>query len=174
MEKIDLSLIVAMTLERVIGNGGRLPWERIPSDIHRFKTITTTIGTVIMGRKTWESLPERFRPLPGRKNIVLTRESAPTPLPASTHFVSSIEEACKIVATLGGKACIIGGAEIYALFLANPHVKRVHLTLVHAFLPGDAHFPGLDKEWASSETSPVQIWHPDDPYETSFHLFERA
>lgn len=173
MAPISLSLIVAMTLNRVIGNRGTLPWKRLPSDMYRFRNLTMATGTVIMGRKTWESLPKKFRPLPERINIVLTRGPAPAVIPESVYFVSSVEEACAKIAIHGGNGCVMGGEEVYKLFLVNPNLKKIHLTVVHESLPGEILFPGLGRDWQEIESSGVQLWDPGDEHETSYHVFER-
>lgn len=173
MYPIELSLIAAMTPDRVIGHNGCLPWGQLPSDMHRFKKVTTEAGIVVMGRKTWESIPEKFRPLPDRVNLVLTRQPMPTVNPTSVRFVTSIENACAEIAKRGNKACVIGGAEIYTLFLPVPYLKKVYITTVHASLPGDTFFPELDSSWTQTMETALCKWHPQDTHETSFHLFER-
>lgn len=177
MQGLDLSLIVAMTPDRIIGNKGRLPWGRLPSDMAHFKNVTIKAGTVIMGRKTWESIPEKFRPLPERKNIVLSRRPAPSIIPDSTYFVSSVEEVIKTVARLGNRACVIGGEEIYRLFMPLPQLTRMYITVVHALnLEGDAYFltrSEIKKEWICIEKTDVRKWNPGDEHETSVRLYER-
>lgn len=173
MHAIELSLIAAMTPERVIGHKGQLPWGQIPSDMSRFKKVTIEAGVVVMGRKTWESIPERFRPLPGRMNLVLTRQPVPAINSTSVRFVTSIEETYAEIVKLGNKACVIGGAEIYKLFLSVPYLKKVHITTVHTSLSGDAFFPELDSSWIQTLETALCRWHHQDVHETSFHLFER-
>jgi dihydrofolate reductase len=127
------SLVVAVAENGVIGDGNRLPWH-LPADLKRFKALT--LGKpILMGRKTHESIG---RPLPGRTNIVMTRQAGLT-LPGCV-VVSSLDEARKA----GGDAeelAIIGGAEIYAQALSSTDI--IHLTRVHAQVPGDARFPAL-------------------------------
>lgn len=127
-----VSLIVARAENGVIGADGKLPW-RIPADMKWFKA--QTLGKpVIMGRKTWESLPKR--PLPERRNIVVSRNVAlraegaemAASLGAALHLCAGVEE-----------VMVIGGAEIYALAL--PLASRIYLTRVHASPEGDAHLP---------------------------------
>ena len=129
----ELVLVAAVAKNGVIGNANALPWH-LPEDLKHFKELTTG-HSVIMGRKTWESLPERFRPLPGRHNIVVTRNPAYA-APGAT-VVHSLEEALKVGA--GGTAFVIGGAELYAHAL--PLARRMELTEIDAAFPGDAHFP---------------------------------
>lgn len=139
----ELVLIAAVAKNGVIGNANKLPWH-LPEDLKHFKELTTG-HAVIMGRKTWESLPERFRPLPGRRNIVITRNPA-YQAPGAT-VVHSLAEALKVGA--GGtaeKLFVIGGAELYAHAL--PLAKRLELTEIDAAFEGDAYFPAFDRgEW---------------------------
>ncbi len=134
-----LSLIVAMDRKRAIGRDGRIPW-RLSGDMRFFKT--TTMGKpIIMGRKTWESLG---RPLPGRRNIVITRDR--DYVAEGAEVVHSPEAALALVAT-EPEAMVIGGAEIYRLFL--PRADRIYLTRVDTEVAhADAWFPELDAgEW---------------------------
>ncbi|MDP2109045.1 MAG: dihydrofolate reductase, partial [Rhodocyclaceae bacterium] len=103
-----LTLVAAVAKNGVIGDSNALPWH-LPEDLKHFKQLTSG-HAVIMGRKTWESLPLRFRPLPGRLNIVLTRD--PRYVAEGAMVVHTLQEALKVGA--GGTAFIIGGAELYA------------------------------------------------------------
>ncbi|MGF1536129.1 MAG: dihydrofolate reductase [Elainellaceae cyanobacterium] len=132
----ELVLMAALTRDRLIGKGGRLPWH-LPADLKRFKQITTG-HTVIMGRRTWEGLP---RPLPRRHNIVLS-----TSLPTSSRaiapdtrldVVASLDAALRRAST--PKVFIIGGATLYAQTL--PIVNRLDLTFVEGSYDGDTFFP---------------------------------
>lgn len=126
-----ISLVLAVSRNGVIGRDGGLPWH-ISSDLKRFKAIT--LGKpVVMGRKTWESLPKR--PLTGRHNIVITRRTGY--VAEGADVVASAEEALQLVAGTP-EACIIGGGEIYRLFL--PHAGRIYLTEVELDIAGDTHF----------------------------------
>jgi len=180
MYDIDLSLIVAMTPECVIGVRGKLPWGNIPSDMARFARITTGVGTVVMGSKTFRSILDRNGiPLKNRKHIVLSRNalSRRSRDNDSIQYVSSAEEAyAKIAATEKKQACIIGGEEIYRLFL--PEVGRAYVTTVFATLSGDAFFPDFGAGWVKQdyrkEPRPVRArWNPRDEYETTFAIYER-
>jgi dihydrofolate reductase len=122
---------------RVIGHDGQLPWH-LPEDLAHFKRLTMG-GVVIMGRKTWDSLPPKFRPLPGRTNVVVTRNRALIAVPEGVHRATSIDEALAIAIDTvveGQRIWIIGGAEIYRL--AMPAVDEVHLTRVRGVHEGDA------------------------------------
>lgn len=141
-----IALVVAWAGEdRVIGRNGGLPW-RLPSDMKHFRELTTG-GTVVMGRKTWESIPDRFRPLPDRRNIVLS-SSLPSP-PAGAETYTSLESA---LAAAGTDAFVIGGGATYAETL--PLADRVYATEIADAVEGDTFFPALDPEaWAVSSTS---------------------
>jgi len=137
-----VSLIVAMAQNGVIGRDNALPW-RLPEDLKRFKAFT--LGkSILMGRKTYESIG---RPLPGRANLVLTRDRKW--IAAGVTVVYSVEQA--LTQTGPGKELVaIGGAEIYRLVL--PFARRIYLTHVHADVPGDTFFPDFDStQWADVE-----------------------
>ncbi|MFI5260549.1 MAG: dihydrofolate reductase [Candidatus Paceibacteria bacterium] len=138
-----ISLIAAIGKNRELGLGGKLLWS-LPDDMQHFKE-TTSGHPVIMGRKTWESIPPRFRPLPGRVNIVVTRQAgyaAPGAIVAST-----IEDARAAAARAPGadEIFVIGGGELYAASL--PHADRLYLTLVEAAAPADAFFPPYEQDF---------------------------
>lgn len=129
-----LTLIVAHDQNRLIGREGDLPW-RLPNDLKRFKALT--LGhTVLMGRKTWQSLPRR--PLPGRDNRVLTRDAGYVAEGASVF--TSLEAA--LAAPAQGTLFIIGGASLYEHTL--PLAQRLELTQVQTHAQGDVHFPPYD------------------------------
>lgn len=133
---MTVSLIVAMSQNRVIGYQNKLPWH-LPEDLKRFKEITTG-HTVIMGRKTFESIG---RPLPGRKNIVLTRN--PGYRAEGVVVFSGLTEALGAVPA-GEEVFILGGAEVFREAL--PLADKIHLTLIHKEFQGDTFFPELDLE----------------------------
>ena len=133
---LDLFLIYARAANGAIGKDGKLPWH-LPADLKRFKALTMS-KPMIMGRKTFESFPS---PLPGRRHIVLTRDTAWQA--AGAEVVHSVEEA---LASAGeGEVAVIGGAEINALFLDR--ADRVELTEVHTDFPGDTFMPPLGPAW---------------------------
>lgn len=134
---MSLTLIAALSRNRCIGKQGRLPWH-IPEDLKHFRTLTSG-KPVLMGRKTWESLPDQFRPLPNRTNIVLTRQ-ADYALPENVERYSSLQDA--IAAHAGEDLFVIGGGDIYAAAL--PHATRLELTHVDQDVAGDAFFPTFD------------------------------
>ena len=128
---MELVLVVAAAGNGVIGKDGAMPWH-LPADLRHFRRITMG-KPVIMGRKTWNSIG---RPLPGRQNIVLTRDSAFHAAGAS--IVTSLDEALAAAGD-AAEAMVIGGAEIYAL--ARPLATRIELTRIHASPEGDTFFP---------------------------------
>ena len=130
-----ISFVVAVARNGVIGREGGLPWH-ISSDLKRFREITMG-KPVIMGRKTWESLPRK--PLPGRRNIVITRQAGFTA--EGAEVVVSAGEALALTAG-APEVAVIGGGEIYRLFW--PLVDRIYLTEVDLAVEGDTHFPALD------------------------------
>ncbi len=131
-----ISLIVATSDNGVIGRGGELPWH-LSDDLKRFKQLT--LGKpIVMGRKTFESIG---RALPGRQNIVLTRQSE---FAADDCDVVSSVDAAIARAGDAGEIMVIGGSEIYKLFL--PLAERIYMTRVHMDVDGDARFPELDDE----------------------------
>ena len=150
--KQTLAMVVAMDKKGLIGADNGLPW-RLPDDMQWF--VRQTMGKpIIMGRKTYESIPAKFRPLKGRHNIVLTRDrsyEAPGAI-----VVHSVEEA---LAAAGDVEEIIigGGANLYAQLL--PQTNRIYLTLIEAELDGDAYFPEI--EWSAWREA-FREHHPAD------------
>jgi dihydrofolate reductase len=126
-----IALVVAYSANRVIGRDGGLPW-RLPGDLRRFKELTTG-GTVVMGRKTWDSLPPRFKPLPDRENVVVSRSGR------------------RLDDALTPDCFVIGGGEIYAQALER--ADRVYATEVEGEVDGDAFFPELGPEWRETGRS---------------------
>jgi dihydrofolate reductase len=137
----ELVLIAAMARNRVIGrviNGvGTLPWH-LPEDMAYFRAVTRG-HAVIMGRKTWDSLPARFRPLPGRRNLVVTRNTTWHAEGADAAF--SLDEALARV-TGDDRVFVIGGAELYAAALPLAHTLL--LTEIEASIEGDTQFPAFE------------------------------
>jgi dihydrofolate reductase len=136
-----ISLVVAMSDNRVIGRGGTLPW-RLPEDMRHFKAVTMA-KPCIMGRRTWDSLPRK--PLPGRTNIVVTR-TADFHAPGAV-VAGSLEAAiARAEAESPTEICVIGGARIFGV--AVPLARRIHLTEVHAPIEGDVFMPPFNAaEW---------------------------
>jgi len=136
-----------MNPQRVIGVDGDLPW-RIPEDLRHFKRITMG-HAILMGRVTWDSIG---RPLPGRQNIVITRNIGLSL--EGAHVVHSLDDAIVLARESGdAEPCIIGGAGIYQLAL--PLVTTIHLTEVDRTVEGDTFFPELaPDEWEETESHP--------------------
>lgn len=136
----SLHLIYARAANGVIGKDNQLPWH-LPEDLAHFKQ--TTLGCpVIMGRKTWDSLPPRFRPLPGRLNIVVTRDAA---WQAEGAVVAHSIEAARAACAGRPVAWVIGGAEVYAQAL--PLAQEVVVTEIARDYEGDAFAPTLGPDW---------------------------
>jgi len=166
---VKLALIWAMARNRTIGRNNALPWY-LPADLKYFKRVT--LGKpVIMGRKTWDSIG---RPLPGRTNIVITRDRGFQA--EGARVVSSLDEALALaekICLIDGaeEAVVIGGAQIYALAL--PHAQRLYLTQVHAEVEGDAHFPPLDlADWMECGREDFAA-EGANPYPYSFVVYEK-
>ncbi|WP_414836833.1 dihydrofolate reductase [Candidatus Nanohalococcus occultus] len=136
-------IIAAVSENRAIGKDGEIPWQ-IPEDLKHFKEKTTG-HPVIMGRKTFESLPESHRPLPGRTNIVLSR-SGFDHTKESVRSANSLDEAYRIADELAEKAFVIGGASVYRQALKD--ADRMILTEIHERYEGDTFFPEFeDGNW---------------------------
>jgi dihydrofolate reductase/thymidylate synthase len=173
-------VVVAATKTWGIGAGDALPW-RLPGDLRHFRELTartadpSKLNAVVMGRRTWDSLPPKFRPLPGRVNVVLSRGGGVEGVPAgaaaggggaaggAVHVAPSLEAALALLAggELGARVervFVIGGGQVYAEALGAPGCEAVHLTLVEAgaeALPAcDTHMPPLDaarfRLWAAA------------------------
>jgi dihydrofolate reductase len=150
-----ISFVVAVSRNGVIGRNGGLPWH-ISTDLKRFKAITMG-KPLVMGRKTWESLPKK--PLPGRVNIVITRQKnyraegaiVVTDVPSALEAAGEAEE-----------ICVIGGGEIFDMFL--PQTDRIYLTEVDLEVEGDTFFPPLDPaQW----TETAREIHPRGPNDSA-------
>lgn len=158
------TLIVAMAANRVIGRDGRLPWH-LRNDLRRFKQLTMG-HAIVMGRKTYESIG---RPLPGRTSIVLTRR--PDYRPSGCLVAGSLDEAERLAAG-HSELFFIGGAEIYRQAL--PRVDRACVTLVHATVAGDTHFPELSQSaWRLVDRTEHAADDAND-FASSFLIYERV
>ncbi len=131
-----ISIIAAIGKNRELGKDNKLLWQ-IPSDMKRFKDLTTG-SVVIMGRKTYESLPQKFRPLPGRINVIITRDSSY--FAPGAVVVNSMEAAIEEAKKTNKEIFIIGGAQIYSLGIK--YAEKLYLTQVDKEYPeADAFFP---------------------------------
>jgi len=146
----EVAIIVAMTKDRVIGLGGSLPWD-LPQDRHLFKNLTTG-NTVIMGRKTYESIKQ---PLAGRLNIVLSRTLTDLPgVTVCTNFIESLE----VAGQFGRPVFIIGGVGVYRKALSVASV--LHISWVERQYAGSVHFPNFDlADWTVAEQKDYPGFH---------------
>ena len=142
-----IGLIWAQAANGVIGRDNAIPWH-IPEDMAHFRAVTAG-ATVVMGRRTWESLPPRFRPLPGRRNVVLTRDR-------SWRAEGAIV-AHDLESALVGDVWVMGGADVYAKAL--PSADVVELTEVQESFDGDVYAPELGDGWQLEVCDPVDGWH---------------
>jgi dihydrofolate reductase len=135
---VKLALIAAVARDGVIGRDNAIPWQ-LPEDARRFREVTMG-HPVVMGRRTWESLPERFRPLPGRRNVVVTRNDAWHA--EGAERAASLEEALRLLDE-APRVFVIGGAELYAEAL--PLADELVVTEIDAEVEGDVFFPTWDR-----------------------------
>lgn len=140
------SIIAAMDENRGIGKNNDLPWH-LSTDLKHFAAVTKG-GTVIMGRKTWESLPEAYRPLKGRLNIVISRGELE--LPDGVKLAHSLDEALEAAE---GKTFVIGGATLYTEAIQHPACKELILTEVEGSVDCDAFFPEIPVGFVMKEMS---------------------
>jgi dihydrofolate reductase len=145
---VKIALVAAVARGAVIGRAGTIPW-RLPEDLTRFRELTMG-QPVVMGRKTWESLPDRFRPLPGRRNVVVTRNAAWHA--EGAERAGSLEDALRLVDG-AERVFVIGGGELYAAAL--PLADELVLTEIDADVEGDTVFPRWNRG-AFEETSREQ------------------
>ncbi|GAA4027629.1 dihydrofolate reductase [Arthrobacter methylotrophus] len=153
-----IGLVWAQTGNGVIGKGGTMPWH-VPEDLKHFSTLTTG-HPVIMGRKTWESFPAKYRPLPGRTNIVVTRQQnwADSPEASGAVVVSSLDAALleSQFAPGGQNVWIIGGGEIYGQSMDIANIAVV--TVIDADIDGDTFAPEFSEAWNLVATQPAEGW----------------
>jgi len=158
-----LSLIAAMATDRIIGNENQMPWH-LPADFAWFKQ--QTLGKpMIMGRKTFESIG---RPLPGRKNIVISRQAQPEQ--EGVFWVTSIDEALACAGEVD-EVMVIGGGHLYQQLL--PYAQRLYLTHVDAEIEGDTHFPEYDPDQWESVFSEFRDADEANDYGLCFEILQR-
>jgi len=146
---MTLGLVWAEAANGVLGDRGSLPWN-LPEDLSRFRALTLG-STVVMGRATWESLPDPVRPLPGRRNVVLTRQgswSAPGATPVGSLDVALVESP--------GDVWVIGGASVYRAAL--PRADRLEVTELADAFDGDVLAPPLGPGWRCTRREPELGW----------------
>jgi dihydrofolate reductase len=157
-----ISLVVARSRNGTIGADGTLPW-RLPSDLRRFREITTG-GTVVMGRRTFESIPDAFRPLPERRNIVLSRNGYTADDVEVLADLDSALDAC------AGDCFVIGGEQTYRDAL--PFAERAYVTEIDGDIDGDAFFPELEAgRWRRSERGEPQS---ENGHSFTFCVYDRV
>ena len=159
-----VALVAAVARGGVIGRGGGIPW-RLPEDVAHFKELTTG-HAVAMGRRTWESIPDRFRPLPDRRNVVVTRN--PDWRADGTERAASLEEALVLLAD-EPRVFVIGGAEIYAAAL--PFADELVLTEIDLAVDGDTFFPEWDRSAFVEVTRVEAVTADGTPF--SFATYDR-
>ena len=159
---MTVSIVVAQGSNRVIGSEGGLPWH-LPSDMRRFRELTMG-HAVVMGRKTWASIPEKFRPLPGRRNLVISSDPGCAPGAEVFPTLAAALEACE------GSCFVIGGGQVYAE--AASLADRCYVTDVEAAPDGDTFFPELAAgEWRCVEESePLS----ENDHNFVFRVYDRA
>ncbi|MGB0954219.1 MAG: dihydrofolate reductase [Planctomycetota bacterium] len=140
--RFNFDVVVAMDRACGIARDGDMPWH-LPEDLKYFAKLTTGEGAdvVIMGRKTWETIPDRFRPLPRRRNIVITRQMDYAAEGAEVY--GSLEQALTAAAQADGSTHVIGGAQIYALALEHPDCREAYITEIDHDFGCDVFFPAL-------------------------------
>jgi dihydrofolate reductase len=140
------SIVVAVDAQLGIGKAGALPW-RLKEDMKHFRELTTGAGnTVIMGRKTWESIPEKFRPLPNRCNIVLSKNAPETGF-RGAFAANSLNMALSAMSPDDGKTFVIGGGEIYHEAIQHPACTELWITRVGASFDCDVTFPHYEERF---------------------------
>jgi len=158
-----MNIIVAIDQNYGIGKNGLLPWH-VSGDMKHFKTITTTVPTplkqnaVIMGRKTWESLPPKSKPLTNRMNLVLTSKS--TLNSTGIDIAKSLDQVLEMLSNLPLKEkvnqiFIIGGASLYELAIKHPKCHTIYLTRIHKIFDCDKFFPKFEDQFQLTESSEI-------------------
>jgi dihydrofolate reductase len=173
---MPFDIVVAADEADGIGRDGDLSW-RLPGDTKFLKRITsetrdnTKRNAVLMGRKTWASIPERFRPLRGRLNAVVTRQ-ADYVVPAGVVCAPSVEDALERIAEHGDieRVFVLGGGEIYRIAITLAACRRIYLTRVEGRFECDAHFPAIGADYGLIEQSER---HEDNGIGYRFQVWER-
>ena len=169
---MKMAMIVAMDEDGFIGRGNRLPW-KLSSDMTRFKELTEGDGfnSVIMGRKTWDSLPDAFRPLPERVNIVMSRDTDWQAEGAETALY--IGRAIELAYAEGSDECwVIGGAQVYEMFLER--MEEIHVTTVHTSGSGEVKFPEWDRgEWSEEVVERVST-DENNEHDSTYSVWTRG
>ena len=166
-----MAMIVAMDEDGFIGRGNELPW-KLSSDMARFKELTEADGfnSVIMGRRTWDSLPDSYRPLPERVNIVMSRDTNWEAEGAETALY--IGRAIELAYAEGSDECwVIGGSQVYEMFLDRG--DEIHVTTVHTSGSGEVRFPEWDRdEWLEEVVERVGSDEKNE-YDSTYSIWTR-
>jgi len=172
---VSFDVVVATDSERGIGKDGRLPW-RLAHDLRYFRELTTAVSkagarnAVIMGRKTWESIPPGHRPLPDRVNVVVTRDPVYA-LPEQVLRAASFDQALEALQGLAVENCfVIGGGEIYRLALKHPRCRRLFVTEVASRFECDTFFPEYRGDFVLESSSEPKR---DNGLQYSFKTYKR-
>uniref|UniRef100_A0A8D8T340 dihydrofolate reductase n=1 Tax=Cacopsylla melanoneura TaxID=428564 RepID=A0A8D8T340_9HEMI len=186
MSEIRLNLIVAYCLSKGIGCNGSIPWN-LRKDMTHFSKLTkktenpTCVNAVIMGRKTWDSIPEKFRPLPGRFNVVLTRNSDLKSILTDKNVTtsSSLDEAIDLIRIKISKGeienvWVIGGTSVYKESLNSPYCQNVYVTEIQKDFTCDTFFPTIPEKFQVSEDPnvPADIQKEND-IEFQFKVYKK-
>ena len=170
MSNSVVSLIAAVSENNVIGRNNDLIWH-LPEDMKFFKD-TTAGHHVIMGRKNYDSIPEKYRPLPGRTNVIVTRNKDFTA--PNCKVFHSVQEAIEDAISSGDEEpFVIGGGQIYQIALDEQLVDRMYLSHIHEEFEGDTYFPDFDeKDWdiVSSKTHPI---HEKNRHAFTVRVYEK-
>jgi dihydrofolate reductase len=171
----DFDVVVAMDLKQGIGKAGQLPW-KLSGDMKFFKELTSKVespgkkNAVVMGRKTWESIPSKRRPLPDRINVVITRDTSFAVPPGVIKATSLDEALSSLEQSLVERCFVIGGGEIYRLAVAHPGCRRLYLTEVKSEFDCDVFFPQFDQSYSLLSPSALQ---EDNGIEYAFKEYVR-
>lgn len=167
---MKISAIAAVASNGTIGLNGKIPWQgKLRGDQALFKEVTLN-KAVIMGRKTWDSLPTKFRPLPNRLNIVLSRKKRD--YGPDVVVVDNVVAALEAASAAGYDAVFIGGQKVYEEGL--PYCDTLHISRVDGIFPGDAFFPQLDSDvWLISQVTPYPI-EENRPIGFTYEVLRRA
>ncbi len=170
---MSFDVVAAVDDELGIGKNGNVPWH-LPGDLAHFVALTKRSETgrpnaVIMGRKTWESVPERFRPLAGRRNVVMTRQAGYA-APGAVSVVSNLDAALEVAQRGSDRVFVIGGGDIYRAAIAHPACRDLYITRVSGRFECDAFFPPfeggfertdiLDDATENGIRYTIEVWSP--------------
>ncbi|PPF87276.1 dihydrofolate reductase [Subtercola sp. Z020] len=147
---MSIALVWAEARGGVIGYDGTMPWH-LPEDLAHFRELTTG-DAVLMGRRTWESLPERFRPLPGRRNLVLTRDREWSA--EGAEAMHDLGSALAPFTALDARLWVIGGGELYGATITSPAATRLEVTELDLGVKGDTVAPRIDASWSRVGETP--------------------